>query len=325
VKRFLSTAVVSLALATSVFVPVSQARTCSGNGDLIGSYGFVAARDLFVGAAATPAGSAGITFVPVAATPPGTTGAIATATPLGQLVAGASGTSPFDAVGVLAFDGNGNLLASNSAGVPNTMLNGSGAYKVNTDCTVSGTIDLNNTVFTTSSSVPVPVVTFQGVILDRGNEIDITTTGASASGLVITMKKTIQASGCSLGSLNGTYGFAGTASTITTPTGGSAALTSSLVLGRFFADGNGSLQLDPTGAASPLTALELAAGAGSTYTVNQDCTGTATLVLTGGQVRSIRFVIVNESPVGGSGTAPQELLFTFTDSAISGRGSAKQQ
>lgn len=323
--RFLSMVVVSLALATLVFVPVSEARTCSGNGDLIGSYGFVASRDLFVGAPATPAGSGGFTFVPVAATPPGTTEALSTTTPIGQLVAGSAGASPFTAAGVLAFDGNGNLLASNSGGVPNIILNGSGAYKVNTDCTVSGTIDLNNTVFTTTSSVPAPIVAFQGVIVDRGNEIDITTTGGTASGLVITMKKTIQASGCSTGSLNGTYGFVGSANTITTPTGGSAALTSSLVLGRFFADGAGSLLLDAPGAASSLSGLEIAAGTKSTYTVNQDCTGSATLALNNGTVRGIKFVIVNECPVGSSGTAPQEVLFVFSDSTVSGRGSAKQQ
>lgn len=302
-KNYLSGAA-CFALATLIFAPAAQARTCSGAGDLIGSYGFVGSRSLFAGASVLP---------------PGSTGATLPATPVGQLVTGAVATSPFSTVGVIGFDGAGNLLASTGNGTPNIV---AGSYSVNTDCSISGTI---NNVFgagtTVITSDTVASASFQGVIVDRGNEIDLWQT-SSGSGTVITMKRTIGASGCTTGNLSGNYGFVTVGNTLATASGAaSPALTSSIVAGRLFADGSGNLMLDGPGSSSPLSAAQIT----GSYTVNGDCTGTARLALSGGQVRNINFVLVNESACTINGSGPQELDFAFTDPGFTGIGVAKQQ
>lgn len=313
-KHSVSTVMVSMSLML-FGVTVSQARTCSGNGDLVGSYGFVAARSLFPASAVNPPGSTAVTLPPAPVSPPGTTGATLPATAIGQLVMGASATSPFSTAGVIGFDGGGNLLASASGGTPNIPV---GTYSVNTDCSISGTI---NNVFGTGTTVTTgtaPSTTFQGVIVDRGNEIDVTSGGS-----VITMKRTIQANGCSTASLNGNFGFATVGNTVTTPSSPtvSTTITASTVVGRLFADGSGNLLLDAPGAKSPLTAAQIT----GTYTVNSDCSGTASLVFSGGQIRNIRFAVVNESSCSLNNPAGSELDFAFSDSGFIGGGIAKQQ
>src|SRR5262249_49661423 len=126
--------------------PALEARTCSGNGDLIGAYGWIAGREA--------------TFVPVAASAPGTI--VGSNTAVGALTAGAVNSAIFASVGRLYLDGNGGLFASATAG---STLAQVGTYSVNTDCTISAT-------FTDAFATPggaglTPVqasATFEGVV-----------------------------------------------------------------------------------------------------------------------------------------------------------------
>src|SRR5882724_4262824 len=77
--------------------PHLQARTCSGTGDVLGSYGFTASRAGFFLLGATPPGTTALgagPLIPVAVTPGGTTGTTTTTnfsnTAIGALVSGLS-------------------------------------------------------------------------------------------------------------------------------------------------------------------------------------------------------------------------------------------
>src|SRR5450756_157834 len=71
--------VAGVLLAGSVLLaPALQARQCSGNGDVVGSYGFTGSRSGFFLLGATAAGpnspSGSGPMIPVPVTPPGTSG-----------------------------------------------------------------------------------------------------------------------------------------------------------------------------------------------------------------------------------------------------------
>src|SRR4051812_30147254 len=108
------TTAIALLCGTVLVSPLLQARTCSGNGDVLGAYGFTASRAGFFLLGATPPGSNGVLgsgpLVPVAVTPQGTTGTTTTnfsTTSIGTLVSGLSSTRVFSAVGRIFFDGIG--------------------------------------------------------------------------------------------------------------------------------------------------------------------------------------------------------------------------
>lgn len=221
----ISAALVGLSLVT----PVVQARTCSGNGDVVGSYGFTGSRSgFFLVGAAPPGSTSGIgagPLIPVAVTPPGTTGATGTVlgsnTPIGNLVSGLSSHNAFAFTGRLFADGMGNIYAAPSAGslVVNTL---GGTYNVSTDCTitvtlgdpfVSGTANATPPVVIPGTTLPFSAansVTLEGVVVNTGNanEIDLVATGANA-GAVLTLTKTAQFSSCTNASLFGNYGISG--------------------------------------------------------------------------------------------------------------------
>src|SRR3954468_12723405 len=103
------TAAIAVLSGTALLSPILQARTCSGPGDVVGSYGFTGSRAGFFLLGATPPGSNGVLgsgpLVPVAVTPQGTSGAATTTaatfshTPLGSLVSGVSSARVFSAAG----------------------------------------------------------------------------------------------------------------------------------------------------------------------------------------------------------------------------------
>src|SRR6266446_2921206 len=100
-----STLILGGALAVA---PALQARTCTGNGDLIGSYGWVGSRSaqfvkppVVVDPATTP--------VTTAVTP--ITGS---STAIGALASGAANSAAFAQVGRIFVDGNGGIFASAS-------------------------------------------------------------------------------------------------------------------------------------------------------------------------------------------------------------------
>jgi hypothetical protein len=301
---------------------------------------------------------------------------------LGLLLGDVNGTAIFGTVGRITADGAGNLFATPG---PNTSAATQvGTYSVNGDCTISvtltdafqgmaGTNGTGNTTGgsggntggtgntggitgngTTTSTVTPLSANLEGVVLNRGNEIDLVQVVQSSSssstatpvGANITLRKMFQATGCTNATLNGGFGMAsqaalsssvvnggtgtgntgtgnsgGTGNTGGTDTGGttSASQTSFPLVGRFFANGDGNLVT--IGASSTLPGRQLVGN----YTVHSDCTGTAQLITNSGVTRNISFAIV-QSPAGActnSAGAPQ-LLFGFTDQGINGFGTASQ-
>ena len=213
------------------------------------------------------------------------------------------------------------------------------------------------------------LTTLQGMILNNGAEIDLIATNTNAAGAVLVLVKTAQFSSCTNATLSGNYtitgsgvylasagngtpnsatgtgtgttGTTGTGTTTTTGTTPTAAAgtsagafqsgaTGSLgtpfnLLGRFVSNGNGAFISDNAALQSPLSA-----GFTGTYTVNADCTGTASLSDQNGVTRKISFVVVNtaaQCSVGGiaQSSARQELEYVFSDPGVFGSGVASQQ
>jgi hypothetical protein len=285
-----------------VIAPVLQARTCSGNGDVIGGYGWIGSRT--------------VAFVPPT-TP--VTSIVGSSTQIGALAAGAANSGPFASVGRLYLDGNGFMFSSST---PLTPLLQVGTYTVNSDCTVSAT-------FTDAFATPggaglTPIqasVTFEGVVVQNANELDLVQTGTGSTGAIITLRKTKQFNACGNDSLSGTFGLAGSGVATAAATPGATPVSTPFNLfGRINADGQGFLVQDSFGLASPLTQRRFT----GTYLVNPDCTGSATLVGSDSKTRKIDFVIV--SPGGpNANNVTQALAFTFTDSGVVGSGLAQQQ
>src|SRR5260370_22687069 len=189
-------------------------------------------------------------------------------------------------------DGNGGMLSRSGAGMAVTQV---GTYVVNSDCTVSAT-------FTDAFATPggaglTPVqasATFEGVLVQNANEIDLVQTGASgaSTGAIVTLRKARQFYGCTADGLTGTFGLAasGVATTsIVSATGGAATTVSTAfsLFGRVNADGQGNLVQDSLGLTSPLTKRQFT----GSYTGNLDCTGSATPVGTDLQSREVHLVI----------------------------------
>jgi len=335
--------VIAVLLGTVLLAPVLQARVCSGNGDVIGSYGFVGSRSGFFLLGATAPGTAGAApLVPLPATAPGTTAAVTGSnTPFGNLITGLANRDVFSAVGRIFADGMGNFFASSSAGglTMNTLV---ATYTVTPDCGI--TVKLSDPFpGGTSSSV-----TLEGEIVDSAtaNEIDLVVTGPTATGGVLTLVRTSQFNACSNASVSGNFGVVGEG--MFTSTGGSGLPSSGIgtgvtgtgaffpgvtgplgtpfnVLGRFNADGSGNFSLD-----LPATTSPLKRNITGTYAVNVDCTGTARLVDQTGVTRNISFVLVNETASGSPSavvqtSVRQALQFVFTDPGVIGSGVARQQ
>jgi len=281
--------------------PALQARTCSGNADLLGGYGWSGSR---------PAAF-------VATTP--VTPINGSTTQIGALTAGAANSAAFASVGRLYLDGNGFMFSSST---PLTPLLQVGTYTVNPDCTVSATI--TDAFATPGAAGLTPIqasVTFEGVVVQNFNELNLVQTGTAATGAVVTLRRTKQFNACGNDSLTGTFGLAasGVSTAAATP-GGTPVATPFNLFGRINADGTGFLVQDSVGLASPLTQRRFT----GTYVVNADCTGTAILVGPDTKSRKIDFVIV--SPGGPNpNNATQALVFSFTDSGVVGSGLAQQQ
>jgi hypothetical protein len=294
--------------------PALQARTCSGNADLIGGYGWIGGRSAaFVVPVAAPATT---TTTAAATTPAAPVGG--SKTQIGALTAGAANSAAFASVGRLYLDGAGFMFSSSSPATPVLQV---GTYTVNADCTISATF--TDTFATPGAAGLTPVqasVTFEGAVVQNGNEVDLAQTG-TATGTVITLKKTKQFNGCTTDSLTGTFGLAASGVTTAAPTPGATAVSTPFNLfGRISADGTGLLVQDSVGIASPLTQRQFT----GTYAINLDCTGSATLVGSDTKSRKIDFVIV--TPNGPNSTnGAQTLAFIFTDSGVVGSGLAQQQ
>jgi hypothetical protein len=295
------------ALLLTLLSPQLNAQVCFGNSDVVGPYAFAGSRSV---------------FVPVPATPPGTNGTGTTnpfsSTPVGNLLSGVSSALPFSTVGRIYADGNGHLLAS-AGTLTNAQI---GTYSVSTDCTIS--VTLIDKFATAPAGTPASTsasATFDGIVLDRGNQIELLQPAAAANGAVLSLRRVYQNSGCTNATLGGTFGIATQAFLTGTDTTGTSSLTLLPVTGRLTSSGNGLFGVKATGDTSPLKGRQLA----GTYTVNSDCTGTMQIVTADGVTRNASFVITR--PSSGAcqvpGFARPEILFGFTDPGVSGFGSAR--
>jgi hypothetical protein len=292
---------VIILLSGAAIVPTLTARNCGGNGDLAGSFGWLGIRTS--------------DFVTSAAITPGTTTA-GSSTPIGTLIAGVVNTAAFASVGRVFLDGNGRVFATSAPGGIQTP---AGTYTVNLDCTVSATLtDAFATPGFPGLAPTQASATFEGVMVEGGNEIDLTQTGSSA-GTIVTLKKTRQ--GCTNGGVSSSFGISATGVT-TTPDAMPSSTSTAVpfgILGRLVTDGAGNLIQDVIAQASPLNNRKVT----GTYMVNMDCTGTATLITADGKKRGANFVIVTQGSDLANG--PQALEFAFTDAGVVGFGLAQQQ
>jgi hypothetical protein len=356
-----------------------KAQSCSGNGEIGGSYAFVGSRANFPSVSVGPPGTSGTGSSGTSGSSTGSTigvtgstpSATVSNTPIGQLIGGISGSSPFAAVGRVVADGAGNLLASQS---PTGALISVGSYTVNQDCTISVTLNdafvgmpvtppgtagngstnspgssgSGSGVTSTKETTPASI-NLVGLVLDRGAEIDLTqaggantgasstgasNTGVSNTGAVITLRRAIQFTGCTDANLTGAFGLvaqasiaSGSPNSATTPGTGesSSSLGASSTIGRLVANGTGMFVADTQAMQSPLQDLQLT----GTYTVADDCSGTAKFTDSAGSVHNIEFVIVqSENSSSTPGTlqmALPELLFSFTDQGVTGTGFARHE
>jgi hypothetical protein len=215
--------IAGLVAGTVFLAPGLQARQCSGNGDVVGSFGFTGSRTGFylLGATAsassattglmipvpvTPPGTAGV-MTPVAVTPPGTT-FVGSNTAVGSLMAGLENSVVFTSIGRLFADGAGTLFGSPTTGVTTNIQ--VGTYTVSPSCSVSMTLTdpfVTTAGVTTlrSSSTPGISATLTGFVSQNGTELDM----AGATGAVVTFRKTSQAGSCNNGSLSGNYTASG--------------------------------------------------------------------------------------------------------------------
>jgi hypothetical protein len=192
-----------------------------------------------------------------------------------------------------------------------------GKYTANTDCTIS--VSVTDAFATPAEAFLTPVqatATFEGVVVQNGNEIDLTQTG-TATGAILALKRTKLSSGCSTDMLGGPLGLTATGVATSAPLGTATPVSTPFNLyARLVADGAGNFVADTFGLLSPLVARQLT----GTYTINGDCTGAATLTSSDGKSRKVNFVVVTSGP----GSA-QALQFAFADTGVVGDGLAQQQ
>ncbi len=213
---------------------------------------------------------------------------------------GPSGTefAEFASAGRIVFDGQGNL-----AGHETESLNGaiseptfSGTYSVLPDC--SGTAQIHNG----------QNASLRFMLVEGGQEVDVIDTdpGVVAAGQITRQQMT----DCTMASFKGVYGFAGSGSVY----GPGGELGDVAVFGRIEADGRGHTTESSNASFNGFQDADTQVG---TYTVNADCTGTATSVhQRTGQVDHVMFVLVE----GGT-----EAKFVVTDPGVVLAGTVDRQ
>jgi hypothetical protein len=204
-------------LAGSVLLaPALQARQCSGNGDVVGSYGFTGSRSGFFLLGATAAGpnspSGSGPMIPVPVTPPGTSGTTVaftgSNTGIGNLLSGIVNPNVFSSVGRVFADGMGNLYASPNTGLMTNIL--AGSYTVSTSCSITMTLTdpfVTNSGTQTTGVNPTPgtPIMLTGYVTGNATELDMFGT----NGAVVTFLKTSQGGNCDNSSLSGNFTVSG--------------------------------------------------------------------------------------------------------------------
>ncbi len=267
----------------------AAAQNCNGNIDLSGPYEFTVSR---------------LVWAPVAFAPPGTINA-AILTP-GRDAAQRTGTQgSFALIGRLIADGAGGLFSTVAdAGIGTEM---AGTYAVTSDCAVTLTLDGPGAQGSGKAA-------FHGFLWNRGEEAVLAQMNLPPSGLPaqVRMSRPFHFTGCTNSTLSGLYGLTANgirALTAREPGSGLQTAEPFALNGQILADGNGAFRLPGSGGA------DLLAG---TYSVNNDCTGTATIE-SGAESHEIDFVLVQDP---GSLNRPA-LRLTLRGAGISGTGIAR--
>ena len=163
-------------------------------------------------------------------------------------------------------------------------------------------------------------VAFQGVILQRGEEVDLVQTGLPG-GTFVSMRK-IFANDCTNDNLNDSFGLVGAGSRAIVS--GGPAFAAFGISGRLIADGLGNLITDGFSLSSPKQ-QQLS----GTYTVKPDCTGSAQIAMADGTSVAIDFVLVHEYNAALGTASPQirqkRLMFSVSGQGIAGSGFATAQ
>ncbi|MEZ5401653.1 MAG: hypothetical protein R2729_18410 [Bryobacteraceae bacterium] len=308
----------SLCALTAQLSTPARAQNCNGNIDLSGPYEFTVSR---------------VEWTPVAFAPPGTTtGAVLAPGPEAAVRARQRGSLAI--IGRLVADGSGALLAAASGS--NAALAPAGIYSVSPDCSVTISFDGPPAeVPPGTPGGPAAVRTaFRGFLWNRGEEAVLLQTGLARTGeepLVasqLKLERPFRFTGCSASSLSGLYGL--TASGIARPAestdsgdgngngnGGStpgATLSPQpfSIAAQVLADGNGAF-------IAPVDDSSLWTGS---YSVNSDCTGTATI--TGGaQPMTLLFVLVQDRTPNPSTSDRAAMRFVLRGAEIAGEGIAR--
>jgi hypothetical protein len=175
--------------------------------------------------------------------------------------------------GQLTADGNGNFTGTETtkvAGVTYTNVSLVGTYKINSNCSGTGT-------FTPAIG---PAAIYNFVILSDHKTIQIvnTTTLRSQSGYAVAQGSAT----CSTAALKGNYGFQGGSVGLNNPGSGN---------GQLILDGAGNL----TGNETISINGQILSGVAitGTYSMNSNCQGTATLVASGISTIDLALVVVN--------------------------------
>jgi hypothetical protein len=233
-------------------------------------------------------------FGTTAITPPGTTTNQQpySNTQIGNLIEALNLGGTFASASVLYFDGAGHISVSSSSSSfsATTVV---GTYTVNSDCTISVSLtDVFNTTSTAAGTNPTQATaSLIGIVLGGGTEIELSeaqsatstngnmplAAGQFASRLAIQMIRNY-AYGCTVASLQGSYGFVGSGLLLlnpsTTTTGASGTPQPVSVLAVLTFDGAGNILPQMVASGSPLADFQYK----GTYTVNLNCSGTLTLM-----------------------------------------------
>ncbi len=194
------------------------------------------------------------------------------AVPVGSAYAGAS-------TGIVTFDRKGNSSGSETGNASGYIYHRTftGTYAVNPDCTATATINLAGGGTATATYT----------IVDGGNEFELLNLSDSVveSGRFRKMPQN-----CTNATLNGTYGYLAQAFFLHhrgEPAGSTYVVVS---IGVETFDGNGNTYASETSNLSGIIGHQTLTG---TYSVNADCTGTATMTFPDGGTATGTFTIVD--------------------------------
>lgn len=310
-----------------IAAPADAGRVCQGLGEIAGVYGFTASRPGLIGSPLVFTGAFnGAATQDHRAAPDGLPAAAFNG--IGGAVTGAATAEPFSRTGTLFADGAGGLFADGPYTAVAPKL---GTYRVNDDCSVA--VTLNNKFAFTGGAAPAAnansaanalngpsTVTFEGVIMQRGEEIGLVQTGLPG-GTFVGLRK-VFANECTNESLSDSFGLVGAGSRATVS--GGPAFAAFAISGRLIADGQGNLITDGFSLSSPRR-QQLS----GTYMVKPDCTGSAQIAMADGTSVAIDFVLVHEyNPALGTAAAhirEKRMMFSVTGQGIAGSGFATAQ